>query len=156
MGMDTNGIQNTTNNPGSTRRYPGESEKALQDEQDYPPQLNFNLNSYQRDEMGLVADIEAAREIIRNLQQIIRFLEHSPFEHLPLNTQAEISLYLVGTHLLAHPGEQQYDDQYAAKVALLEALFNEELDMTIQREKKTLDTAEILQNVESFFLDFGQ
>lgn len=124
----------------------------MSDEQAYPPQFDFNLNSYRRDEAGLIADIEAAREIIRNLQKIIRFLEVSPFEHLPLNTQAEISLYLVGTHLLTHDD----DDQSAAKAALLETLFNEELTTMIQREKKTLDVDEILQGVEFLFKDFGK
>lgn len=135
-------------------RILGESEKALQDEHNYPPQLDFNLNSYQRDEEGLVANIEEAREIIRNLQKIVHFLEHSPFEQLSLNTQAEISLYLVGTHLLTQRREE-CDDQYEAKIAMLEALFTEELDATIKREKEALDTAQIVQSVEYLFKDFG-
>lgn len=122
----------------------------MQDEHHYPPQLDFNLNSYQRDEMGLVANIEEAREIIRNLQKIIFFLEASSFEHLSLNTQAEISLYLVGTNLLTQDTEQN-SDQHAAKLTLLETLFNEELDKTIQREKSTLNTDEVLQSVEDLF-----
>lgn len=117
----------------------------------YPPQFDFNLNSYRRDETGLVADIEAAREMIRSLQKIIRFLAVSPFEHLPLNTQAEISLYLVGTHLLTHHD----DEQSSAKDALLATLFTEELNATLQREKQTLDVDEILQSVEFLFQDFG-
>lgn len=136
--------------------HPGESEKRVQDESNYPPQLDFNLNSYQRDEAGLVANIEEAREIIRSLQKIIRFLENSPFEHLPLNTQAEISLYLIGTHLLTHGGDAHDDDQYEAKIAMLEALFNPELDATIKREKATLDPEQIVQSVEDLFKGFGK
>lgn len=125
----------------------------MHDEQYYPPQLDFNLNSYQRDEAGLVANIEDARAIIRNLQQIIRFLEVAPFDQLPLNTQAEISLYLVGTHLLT---QQPQDGQHAEKTAMLEALFNAELAETIRREKTTLDTEDILHSVERLFQDFGK
>ena len=125
----------------------------MHDEQYYPPQLDFNLNSYRRDEAGLVADIEDARTIIRNLQQIIRFLEVAPFDQLPLNTQAEISLYLVGTHLLT---QRPQDSQHAEKAAILESLFNAELAETIQREKTALNTEDILHSVERPFQDFGK
>jgi hypothetical protein len=127
----------------------------VQDEHPSPPQLDFNLNSYQRDDAGLVANIEQAREIIRNLHTIIRFLEISPFEHLPLQTQAEISLYLVGTHLLTQQTPPD-DEQYAAKMTLLETLFNQELDDTLRREKASLDTDEILLSVEELFRGFGR
>lgn len=128
----------------------------MHDEQYYPPQLDFNLNGYQRDEAGLVANVEDARTIIRNLQQIIRFLEVAPFDQLPLNTQAEISLYLVGTYLLTQPAGQSPDGQPTGQTALLESLFNEELAETIHREKVTLDTADILHSVERLFEDFGK
>lgn len=118
----------------------------------YPPQLDFNLSSYQRDEAGLIANIEEAREIIRSLQSIIRFLEVSPFEQLSLNIQAEISLYLVGTHLLTHNSEQLPD----AKVAALEAIFNEHFAALIQSERNILDPSEILHTVEDLFKDFGK
>jgi hypothetical protein len=131
--------------------YPTEREKTMPDEHEYPPELDFNLNSYQRDGAGLVANIEEAREIICNLQKIIRFLEISPFEHLSLNTQAEISLYLVGTHLLTHQ-----TDQYDAKMTLLETLFNDEFDKVIKHEKTALDVHEIVQSVESLFEGFGK
>lgn len=124
----------------------------MQEEQHYPPQLDFNLSSYQRDEAGLVSNIEEAREIIRSLQHIIRFLEVAPFEQLPLNTQAEISLYLVGTHLLTHSSGHQQD----AKTAALEAIFNEQFDALIQRDRSTLNADEILHTVEDLFKDFGK
>lgn len=123
----------------------------MHEEKYNPPQLDFNLNSYQRDEHGLVANIEEAREIIRNLQKIVRFLEATPFEGLSLNMQAEISLYLVGTHLLTHDSEDQPD----AKNAALEAIFNENFDQLIQRDRSTLDATEILQSVDELFKDFG-
>jgi len=123
----------------------------MPDEHEYPPELDFNLNSYQRNEAGLVANIEEARAIIRNLQKIIRFLEISPFDHLSLNTQAEISLYLVGTHLLTNQ-----TDQYDAKITLLETLFNDELDTTIKHEKAALNAREIVQSVERLFEGFGK
>ena len=126
----------------------------MQDEYTYLPQLDFNLNSYQRDEAGLVANIEEAREIIRSLQKIIRFLEVSPFEQLSLNTQSEISLYLVGTNLLTQHTAVD-DGQYAARMALLETLFNREFDETVRRKKAALDTSEILQSVERLFEGFG-
>jgi len=123
----------------------------MHDEQYNPPQLDFNLNSYQRDENGMIANIEEAREIIRNLQKIVRFLEVSPFEQLSLNMQAEISLYLVGTHLLTH----QAGDQPDAKNAALEAIFNQEFDQMIRHDRSTLDSTEILASVESLFEGFG-
>lgn len=123
----------------------------MHDEQYNPPQLDFNLNSYQRDEDGMIANIEEAREIIRNLQKIVRFLEVSPFEQLSLNMQAEISLYLVGTHLLTH----QAGDQPDAKNAALEAIFNQEFDQMIRHDRSTLDSTEILASVESLFEGFG-
>jgi hypothetical protein len=123
----------------------------MHDEQYNPPQLDFNLNSYQRDEDGMIANIEEAREIIRNLQKIVRFLEVSPFEQLSLNMQAEISLYLVGTHLLTHHAGDQPD----AKNAALEAIFNQEFDQMIRHDRSTLDSTEILASVESLFEGFG-
>lgn len=123
----------------------------MHDEQYNPPQLDFNLNSYQRDEDGMIANIEEAREIIRNLQKIVRFLEVSPFEQLSLSMQAEISLYLVGTHLLTHQAGNQPD----AKNAALEAIFNQEFDQMIRRDRSTLDATEILASVESLFDGFG-
>jgi|GEM_PF-5044802 len=123
----------------------------MHDEQYNPPQLDFNLNSYQRDENGMIANIEEAREIIRNLQKIVRFLEVSPFEQLSLNMQAEISLYLVGTHLLTH----QAGDQPDAKNAALEAIFNQEFDQMIRHDRSALDSTEILASVESLFEGFG-
>lgn len=123
----------------------------MHDEQYNPPQLDFNLNSYQRDEDGMIANIEEAREIIRNLQKIVRFLEVSPFEQLSLNMQAEISLYLVGTHLLTH----QAGDQPDAKNAALEAIFNQDFDQMIRHDRSTLDATEILASVESLFEGFG-
>lgn len=123
----------------------------MHDEQYNPPQLDFNLNSYQRDEDGMIANIEEAREIIRNLQKIVRFLEVSPFEQLSLNMQAEISLYLVGTHLLTH----HTGDQPDAKNAALEAIFNQDFDQMIRHDRSTLDSTEILASVESLFKDFG-
>lgn len=134
---------------------PAEGEKSMYEEQYNPPHLDFNLSTYERDENGLISNIEEAREIIRNLQKIVRFLEVSPFEQLSLNTQAEISLYLVGTHLLTHIAGQQ-DPQYEAKITLLETLFNAEFDEVIQRGKTTLSTDEILQSVEALFQDFGK
>lgn len=131
----------------------------MHDEYLYSPQLDFNLSSYQRNEAGEVADIEEARQIIRNLQKIVRLLAASPFEQLPLNTQAEILLYLVGTHLLTRQGEQTQggqDDQYAAQTTLLETLFNKELDETLRREKTMLNPQEILLGVENLFKDFGK
>lgn len=124
----------------------------MHEEQYYPPQLDFNLNSYQRDEAGLVADIEDAREIIRNLQNIIRFLEVSSFQQLPLHTQAEISLYLVGTHLLTHNSGQLPD----ARAAALEAIFNEHFAELIKNERSVLNTEEVLHSVENLFKDFGK
>ncbi|SRR5258708_3515335 len=124
----------------------------MHDEQYNPPQLDFNLNNYQRDENGLVANIEEAREIICNLQNIISFLQASPFEQLSLNIQAEISLYLVGTHLLTHSTGDQPD----AKIAALEAVFNEQFDEMIQHDRSTIDAEEVLQTVEDLFKNPGQ
>ena len=124
----------------------------MHDEQYNPPQLDFNLNNYQRDENGLVANIEEAREMICNLQKIISFLQVSPFEQLSLNIQAEISLYLVGTHLLTHSTGDQPD----AKIAALEAVFNEQFDEMIQRDRSPLDAEDVLQTVEDLFKNPGQ
>ena len=124
----------------------------MYEEQPYPPHLNFNLSSYQLDEAGLVANIEQAREIIRNLQSIIRFLQASPFDQLPISMQAEISLYLVGTHLLTHSSGYPYDD---TKAVALEAIFNGELDALIRGGAGVLDADEILQGVEEMFGNFG-
>jgi hypothetical protein len=124
----------------------------MYEEQPCPPHLNFNLSSYQLDEAGLVANIEQAREIIRNLQSIIRFLQASPFDRLPISMQAEISLYLVGTHLLTHSSGYPYDD---TKAVALEAIFNGELDALIRGGTGVLDADEILQGVEEMFGNFG-
>ncbi|MGI0133394.1 MAG: hypothetical protein ACREBW_00335, partial [Candidatus Micrarchaeaceae archaeon] len=84
-----------------------------------PPQLNFNLNSYQRDEQGLVANIAEAREMIRTLQKIVHFLQGASFAQLSLNIKAEISLYLVGTYLLTESDGHHRDP----KISALEAIF---------------------------------
>lgn len=127
----------------------------MHDEQFYPPQLDFNMSRYQRDENGLVANIEDARLIIRNLYQIIQYLEASAFEHLPLAIQSEIALYLVGTYLLTHNSSQQ-DPQYHEKIALLENLFNEKFSEMIRSSKDTLNAQDILKSVETMFKDFGK
>ena len=116
------------------------------------PQLDFHLNSYQRDETGQVANIEEARTIIRSLHDIIRFLQVSPFELLPISAQAEIAFYLLGTQLLLENDGQQRE----AKNAALEALFNEQFASIIQQEKMTLNAEEILLSVEHLFKDFGK
>src|SRR5262245_35861962 len=103
----------------------------MHEEQSYP-QLDFNLNNYQRDEDGLVAKVEDARAIIRNLHKIVQFLQASAFEHLPLPIQSEIALYLVGTYLLTHDSSQQ-DPEYNEKIAMLESLFNEDFDTMIKQ-----------------------
>ena len=135
--------------------YPGGRHSIMHDEQFYPPQLDFNLNNYQRDESGLVAEIGDARAIIRNLHQIIQFLQASAFEHLPLPTQSEIALYLVGTYLLTHDSNQQ-DPEYQDKIVLLETLFNADFDTMIKQTRRTLDPADILQTVERLFENFGK
>lgn len=124
----------------------------MYEEQFSPPRLDFNLSRYERDEAGLVANIEDACKIIHALQDIIRFLEVAHFEQLPLNIQAEISLYLVGTHLLTHNSGHLPD----ARIAALEAIFNEQFDARIQSERSTLDAGEILHVVEDLFKDFGK
>ena len=117
------------------------------------PPFNFNLNSCQRDATGLVANVGEAREIIRNLQSIIQLLMYAPFETLSLATQTELSLYLVGTHILTRPALSDTDNM--GRMALLETLFNEELDTVLRRGKAGLDAGEILQSVERLFRDFG-
>lgn len=126
--------------------------KSMYEGRYFPPQLSFNLNRYQRDENGLVASAEDAREIIRNLQGIIHFLETSPFEQLPLTMQAEIALYLVGTHLLTHSSGDQQD----AKAAAFEAVFNEHFDELIKGERSLLEFDDILGTVEEMFKGFGK
>lgn len=127
----------------------------MHNEQFYPFHLDFNMSSYQRDENGLVANIEDARLIIRNLYQIIQFLEASAFEHLPVSTQSEIALYLVGTYLLTH-NSSLHDFQYQEKIALLESIFNQKFNELIQQSKETLNSQEILKSVEEMFKDFGK
>lgn len=122
----------------------------MNDEQSSLPQLDFNLKAYTRDEDGQIANIEDARAVIRNLYQIIQFLEVSAFAHLPLDTQSEIALYLVGTYLLTHNGGEQ-DPQYQEKIALLETLFDGKFHEMIKRSKETLNTEDILSSVEALF-----
>lgn len=123
----------------------------MYEEQSYPPDLDFNLSRYQLDEAGLIANVEQAREVIRNLQGIIHFLQVSPFAQLPLHTQAEISLYLVGTHLLTHSSGHPREE----KAAALETLFNEQFDALVRGGKSALDSEEVLHGVEEMFRDFG-
>jgi len=123
----------------------------MDEEQPYPPDLDFNLSSYQLDDAGLVADIEQAREIIRSLQSIVRFLQVSPFDRLSIQIQAEIALYLVGTHLLTHSSGHPRDE----KTAALEAIFNEQFDALVRGGRSTLDSNEILSGVEEMFRNFG-
>lgn len=118
------------------------------------PRFDFNLNEYQRDENGQVADIEDARAIIRNLLQIIQFLEASAFAHLPLASQSEIALYLVGTYLLTHNSDKQ-DPQYHEKLALLDTLVDEKFTAILRQDQESLNTADILGSVEEMFKNFG-
>jgi hypothetical protein len=126
----------------------------MYDEQPSFPRLDFNLQSYRRDENGQVADIEDARTIIRNLHKIVQFLEVSAFAHLGLETQAEIALYLVGTYLLTH-NSGEHDPEYADKVELLETMFNEQFDALIKQGHETLSAEDILRSVENMFRNFG-
>ena len=126
----------------------------MNEEQPYP-QIDFNLNNYQRDENGLVAEIEEARTIIRTLHKIIQFLQMSAFAHLPLATQSEIALYLVGTYLLTHNSNQQ-DPEYQEKLAMLETLFDADFDAMIKQTKNSLNADDVLSTVEALFKNFGQ
>ena len=127
----------------------------MYDEQHSLPQLDFNLNSYARDDSGRVANIEDARAIIHDLHKIIQFLLVSPFEGLSLTTQSEISLYLVGAYLLTHNIDQQ-DPQYQQKQALLEMFSDETFFQSVKQKAETLNVEEILQSVEFLFKDFGE
>ncbi len=85
------------------------------------------------------------------MQNIVRFLQVVSFDLLPIHTQAEISLYLIGIHLLTHSSGRPREE----KATALEAIFNEQLDTLVRGGKQTLDPDEILQGVEEMFRDFG-
>src|SRR5579859_6487831 len=89
--------------------------------------INFDLSRYERNEEGLIQNIEDARDMIRSLHNIILYMGTYAFEELPIERYAEISRYLVGSYLISH-GEGQKDPQQEKGIAALRSLLGDDFE----------------------------